>query len=173
MKVIRPLPTEKICIQCQIRKSVSEFGTSRHVDSPRGFYYRSYCKPCGNKMSRAYGLANRAKRNERLRQWRASNPSTAQRLDRKKAIRNKYGLLESQVTLMRTEQNGCCRLCGQHKTLVIDHDHQTKRVRGLLCQGCNLGLGWLERQPTGFLKIVSAYLHADVLLELANGKEGT
>lgn len=45
-------------------------------------------------------------------------------------------------------QKGLCALCGKPETngnlLVVDHDHQTGKVRGLLCSLCNLELGKYE-----------------------------
>jgi acyl-homoserine lactone synthase len=55
--------------------------------------------------------------------------------------------------------------------LVVDHCHGSGRVRGVLCNRRNTGLGWLE-MDRGMLGRVSQYLgapcHADVLLDLAN-----
>lgn len=42
-------------------------------------------------------------------------------------------------------QGGRCALCSKATAdLVIDHCHTTSSVRGLLCQPCNVGLGWYE-----------------------------
>jgi len=50
-------------------------------------------------------------------------------------------------------QHNCCAICqkalarrADGKTQFhVDHDHATRRVRGLLCMSCNTHLGWLER----------------------------
>lgn len=46
---------------------------------------------------------------------------------------------------MEADQGGCCKICGgppNGKGLFhIDHDHQTGKIRGLLCATCNVGLG--------------------------------
>lgn len=54
---------------------------------------------------------------------------------------------------MLDTQNGRCLICDRDLTVetpkgftgyCVDHDHITKRVRGLLCHGCNRHLGWYE-----------------------------
>jgi Recombination endonuclease VII len=48
-----------------------------------------------------------------------------------------------------TRQNGVCGICaeGNADTLVIDHCHHTKRVRGLLCNSCNLAIAYFKDDP--------------------------
>lgn len=53
---------------------------------------------------------------------------------------------------MRADQNNCCKICQipfdslPGSKCHIDHDHDTLLVRGLLCQKCNLMIGYaLER----------------------------
>lgn len=41
-------------------------------------------------------------------------------------------------------QKGACAICKQTKKLVVDHNHTTKQIRGLLCSTCNLGLGMFQ-----------------------------
>jgi hypothetical protein len=58
-----------------------------------------------------------------------------------------YGLTMDRFNAMLEDQNYACAICGAQKTEnrkffpVVDHCHKTKKVRGLLCSGCNLGLG--------------------------------
>ena len=58
-----------------------------------------------------------------------------------------YRLSEDEyLTLMETTH---CEICGTHLGLApkIDHNHKTGEVRGLLCNGCNTGIGMLKDDP--------------------------
>ena len=58
-----------------------------------------------------------------------------------------YGLTEEHYEHLLKVQHGVCAICHdplaycKDGKLAVDHEHQTKLVRGLLCTGCNAGLG--------------------------------
>jgi len=56
----------------------------------------------------------------------------------------KYGMSIEDFKALKRKQGSRCALCGtKGKRLVVDHDHATDKVRGLLCYACNSGLGLL------------------------------
>jgi hypothetical protein len=61
----------------------------------------------------------------------------------------KYNLTQQDYNKMLEAQGGKCKVCREHgplngRSLDVDHDHKTGRVRGLLCPRCNAHLGWYE-----------------------------
>ncbi len=69
----------------------------------------------------------------------------------------KYRLQPDDFQAMVKEQDGVCAICHHPKKLVIDHDHSTSAVRGLLCQDCNKALGFVH-DDVGVLKSAIVYL---------------
>jgi hypothetical protein len=67
------------------------------------------------------------------------------------AIQSRYGLTAEDYLAMHEEQNGLCAICGQPSSdgtrLAVDHDHETGKVRQLLCRSCNMALGFLRDSP--------------------------
>jgi len=61
----------------------------------------------------------------------------------------RYGITKKEYLEMFNEQNGCCKICKTHQSklksgLHIDHNHNTGKIRGLLCSKCNQALGLLN-----------------------------
>jgi len=154
----------KTCIDCRQAKATEDFSRS-------GKYLRSYCKECSNQRSRAYAQANKARRNERLREWRRRNPEAAKSKDERARLARKYGLTPQQVDEMSAAQGGRCLLCERSdRALVVDHCHDTGRVRGLLCRSCNTLLGQIEGAPH-ILSNLDGYLaHGNTTSGLASSK---
>ncbi len=66
---------------------------------------------------------------------------------------------------MLAEQDGLCAICREAPADQVDHDHATKRVRGLLCFNCNGALGQFRDRPELMLRAV-AYLRRGAWQEL-------
>lgn len=61
-----------------------------------------------------------------------------------------YGISAGDFCQMYAAQFGCCAICKRKRkytALVIDHNHITGQVRGLLCRKCNSGLGMFGDDP--------------------------
>jgi hypothetical protein len=66
-----------------------------------------------------------------------------------------YNITALEFNSMWEGQNGCCAICqvkleprGRSKhSAAIDHNHKTREVRGILCRGCNHGIGHLGDNP--------------------------
>lgn len=109
----------KICSKCRKEKPRSEFYKRKNRKDP----HRSDCKECSVKANR-----------ERPRQ----------KINRKYWLKRYFNLTFEQYNKMFEQQNGVCAICGKpelKRNLSVDHNHKTKKIRGLLCLHCNAFLG--------------------------------
>lgn len=129
----------KICLKCN--------GSERYVSSYG-------CVPCSTTANdkeyiKNYGKTPKAKL--RAREYR---------------IKSHYGMTSISYNNMRENQKFSCAICLTHETqvyksrLFIDHCHTTKKVRGLLCHHCNIGIGALKDSPELLMK-AKGYLEQD------------
>ena len=64
--------------------------------------------------------------------------------DRKSHLKRKYGLTLEAFDELLASQGGGCAICGRPDADNVDHDHETGRVRGILCFPCNVAIGLLD-----------------------------
>lgn len=85
---------------------------------------------------------------------------------RKRELMNRYGLTPDDVTAMQARQRDRCLGCNLPLPInyVIDHNHETQEVRGLLCRPCNLVLG-LVKEDKARLTRLRMYLDRDPSVE--------
>ncbi len=67
-------------------------------------------------------------------------------------LRRKYNLSIDQYNLMLERQNSMCFLCLDNKKLCVDHNHTTNKVRKILCDRCNRGLGYFKENVALLIK---------------------
>ena len=65
-------------------------------------------------------------------------------------LKYRYNLTYDEYKDIYNNQKGKCAICGTEKILgtkkglLVDHDHNTNKIRGLLCTDCNSGIGKLK-----------------------------
>ena len=129
------MPTMKMCTVCKVAKPFEDFYDGYKAKKQRDVVNKKYphsrCKDCDHARVKVYHKNNRAK-------------VTKQQLISHR--RREYGLTEEEYNNMVLSQNNMCAICNKpsDRTLHIDHDHVTGKVRGLLCFNCNLGIGLLQ-----------------------------
>ena len=65
--------------------------------------------------------------------------------------------IQDKARASQARQLSECIICGIETKPVVDHDHQTGKVRGGLCSNCNLGLGHFKDNPE-LLRLAALYL---------------
>ena len=94
-------------------------------------------------------------------QWSKNNPEKVIASRRKTRLKYKYNLSLEDYNKLVEAQNNKCALCLKEHTrrpLNVDHCHKTGKVRGLLCDKCNLGIGLFDDNPI-LLQKVKDYLN--------------
>lgn len=85
---------------------------------------------------------------ERSRKWRTDNPHR----NRNNMLMRKYGITVEQFDVLFEAQGERCAICygtvpGGTGHWPVDHDHETGKVRGVLCSNCNVSLGGFKDDP--------------------------
>ena len=138
----------KTCSICKTEKLLSGF----HKHKRRKGGVQDTCKICSAAHEKKWYAENR----ERIRAKKGT--PEAKRKYRDWAYKRRYGISLADYERMVTEQQGCCALCDRKKKLVVDHDHKTKRIRGLLCHTCNTNLGAWGDNLGSVIKKLTNYL---------------
>lgn len=81
---------------------------------------------------------------------------------RRSTLKHRYGITVDEYDKMMEYQQGCaicgateCGGRGPNSRLAVDHDHETGKVRGLLCTNCNNGLGRFKDSPELLQKAIT------------------
>lgn len=139
-----------VCFTCKTPKSVDQFKSRRlSIKNDDGSRTRvAKCLDCIGRRTVPYDPDKQ--RNENLTRM--------------------YGITAEAEREMNNRQQGLCAICGKRPSgakkqsyrLHVDHDHTTGKVRGLLCQSCNHGVGNFKDDPA-LLEAAIAYIKASHL----------
>ena len=94
------------------------------------------------KVSRIWAKKNRKKRAIQAKLRYQKNPQ--KELDRVRY--KKYGITGDEFRNLIKKQGMKCPICNRSikKNLSVDHDHKTGKIRGIICNDCNLAIGNAE-----------------------------
>jgi Recombination endonuclease VII len=124
----------KICTKCGIEKKISEF-----YKYPNGkFGVRADCKKCQLLYAHEYYFKNWDEKRKINNKYKSEHKEQ----NKNSILKRKFGITLDQYKEMFEKQNGLCAICNKEekvngRSLAVDHNHKTGKVRGLLCNKCN------------------------------------
>lgn len=130
---------QSYCSKCDSYKPNNDFTANKHTEAGRYMH----CKTCVNKNYRKHQA-------DRVLQDKTKN----------------YGISAKEYVELLEKQGHVCAICGEPETRIhrgtlasfsVDHDHETGKIRGLLCGTCNHGLGYF-RDDVELMKSAIEYL---------------
>ena len=137
---------------------MARVNTCGHLELP--YYCRDKCRSCYNRWRYANVPGAKTKHRAACSAWEKKNPEkTREKAWRRHGIDIQWSIYREMVAA----QGGACMICKKvplDGPLVVDHDHTTRAVRGLLCRNCNYYLGWFEANSDAALGYLSIALTA-------------
>jgi hypothetical protein len=129
----------KKCIECFEIKPFSEF--DMHGETRKRL--SMFCFNCSLDLPLGGGAQTSARRTYLRHHMNIRERQVDSRL------MSRYGISLQTYNEMLNSQNGKCYLCDNtegDKRLHVDHNHETGKVRGILCSPCNTKLGVIENK---------------------------
>ena len=130
----------KVCSRCKEEKPVEAFSKLKQAKDG----LRHACREC---LSKDY----------------YDNLESRRATIRNSTLKYRYGITQEEYEEIFNKQEGRCSICDKTSNryltnnLDIDHDHNTGKVRGLLCNNCNRGIGHLQ-EDVNILRKAIEYL---------------
>lgn len=130
---------KKYCPGCKQIVDLSEFSTMKVRNG-----VASHCRSCTSEWGKKYGQTPEGKATRK----KAYQRDKQKQLDQK--LRREFGVTLEWYNNTLDKQNKCCIICGRTpeqngKRLAVDHNHTTSQVRDLLCNNCNVCIGFIEK----------------------------
>lgn len=133
----------KNCKKCTVEKPRTDF--HKHHGVAGGY---PHCKACVSDINKAWREANPGIRKPYMKLWYGEHKENRRNYN---LVQN-YGITLEEYSRMLEAQAGVCAICKQPPSkknnhamsLHIDHCHTTGRIRGLLCNKCNSGIGFFQ-----------------------------
>lgn len=119
------------CVECNKTRSRVRMAKLRETGAHLEAQYRYEQSPLGKVARSKYN-------------------SGAGKINNKKAtLKNKFGMTIDQYIMLLEQQGEKCAVCSTPRNnlkrdLSVDHNHTTGKIRGLLCDNCNIALGHLK-----------------------------
>lgn len=122
------------------------------ANCPHGARTIRGCGDCATQRTRQWRLDNPGRRekykpahNDRYLRWVTNNPDRHKAIQKRSRLWRAFGLTMENYFGMLEGQQGVCAICKQPPKegtfLAVDHNHQTGKIRGLLCWRCNSSMG--------------------------------
>ena len=130
----------QVCKRCNVEQPFDEYYKTTDRKSGR----KTICKSCINKDPLT---------EERKKQMRIYGQEYH--------LKTKYNLTKEDYNKKLIEQNHKCAICGidekdaPRSKLLVDHCHNTGKIRGLLCNNCNTGIGFLKDSISTMAKAIT------------------
>ena len=126
----------KKCFKCQHIKPIDSFYAHKGTNDG----HLNKCKSCTKVDVRTWDSNNPEKKLSYRQLERQRNADTYQRA----RLKRLYNITLENYNEILSSQGNVCAICKKPRPTVVDHDHETGKVRGILHRTCNAGLGMLR-----------------------------
>lgn len=93
---------------------------------------------------------------EKSKNYRIKNREKVLKYKKEHHLKTLYGLSVDEYNTLLINQGNVCSICGKtnlgNRNLAVDHNHNNNKVRSLLCDKCNRGLGFFNDDKILLLK---------------------
>ncbi len=145
-----------VCNKCNLDKPTEDFIKNK----AKKLGHISWCRSCNKEYWSAWRKRSKEQTLKYQSAYYLKNPSKR----RAYRLNKNYKMSIFDYAKMAEDQDHKCLICKENKKLHVDHNHETGKVRGLLCTGCNTGLGSFQENIKS-LRAAVDYLSKDYINE--------